>query len=125
VEQWGQTNEAMIAPAAALQKVGVTTGVLSNLGVEMEVGVRARADWMEGFTHHTFSHRLGMAKPDAAIYRHAAEGLGVKPEEILFVDDREENIAGARAAGMVAIQYGEHGAFVAEMRQAGLGELLV
>jgi putative hydrolase of the HAD superfamily len=65
-----------------------------------------------------------MAKPDAAIYRHAAEGLGVRPEEILFVDDREENVAGARAVGMVAIQYGEHRAFVAAMREAGLGELV-
>ncbi len=125
VEQWSQPNEAMIAWAAALQRAGVRTGVLSNLGDAMEAGVRARFDWMKGFAHHTFSHRLGMAKPDAAIYQHAAEGLGVKPEEILFVDDREENIAGARAAGMVAIQYGEHAAFVAAMREAGLGELLV
>jgi putative hydrolase of the HAD superfamily len=125
VEHWGQPNEAMIAWARRLQRAGVRTGVLSNLGDAMEAGILARFDWLRGFTHHTFSHRLGMAKPDAAIYRYAAEGLGVKPEEILFVDDREENVAGARAVGMVAIQYGEHQAFVAAMREAGWGELLI
>jgi putative hydrolase of the HAD superfamily len=125
VEHWGRPNEAMIAWAERLQRAGVKTGVLSNLGDAMEAGILARFDWLQRFTHHTFSHRLGMAKPDAAIYRYAAEGLGVKPEEILFVDDREENIAGARAAGMVAIPYSNHSAFVAEMHQAGLGELLL
>jgi putative hydrolase of the HAD superfamily len=124
VEHWGRPNEAMIAWAAALQRAGVRTGVLSNLGDAMEAGILARFEWLRAFTHHTFSHRLGIAKPDAAIYRHAAEGLRVKPEEILFVDDREENVEGARAAGMLAIQYGEHQAFVAEMHEAGLGELL-
>lgn len=125
VEYWTRPNEAMIAWAAALQRAGVRTGVLSNLGDAMEAGLWARLDWLRGFAHHTFSHRLRMAKPDAAIYRYAAEGLGVKPEEILFVDDREENIAGARAVGMVAIQYGEHQAFVAAMHEAGLGDLLL
>jgi putative hydrolase of the HAD superfamily len=123
VEHWGQPNEAMIAWAAALQRAGVRTGVLSNLGDAMETGVLARFDWLRGFTHRTFSHRLGIAKPDAAIYLHAAEGLGVRPEEILFVDDREENVAGARAVGMVAIQYAEHRTFLETMREAGLGQL--
>jgi putative hydrolase of the HAD superfamily len=125
VEHWSQPNEAMIAWAARLRRVGVRTGVLSNIGDAMEAGLLARFDWLKGFTHHTFSHRLGIAKPDLAIYLHAAEGLGVKPEQILFIDDREENVAGARAAGMVALQYGEHEAFVAAMREAGLGELLL
>jgi len=53
------------------------------------------------------------------------EGLGVLAGEILFVDDREENILAARAAGMVAVQYSGHGVFVEEMRRLGLEWLLV
>ncbi len=76
------------------------------------------------FSHHTFSHRLGIAKPDAAIYRHAVEGLGVPAGEILFVDDREENIVAARKAGMVAVQYLGHAGFVEEMQRLGMSWLL-
>lgn len=121
---WTQPNQAMIDWAVALQRAGVKTGVLSNIGDAMEAGILARFPWIADFAHHTFSHRLGIAKPDEAIYRHAAEGLGVPVEAILFLDDREENILAARAAGMVAIQYTSHAAFLAEMHHMGLDWLL-
>jgi putative hydrolase of the HAD superfamily len=84
----------------------------------------ARFPWIADFTHRTFSHRLGIAKPDAAIYQHAAEGLGVPPSEILFIDDREENIMAARAAGMHAIQYIDHADFRQQMRAAEFSGLI-
>jgi putative hydrolase of the HAD superfamily len=121
---WTQPNQPMIDWAARLQGAGIKTGILSNLGDEMELGVRARFAWLEAFAHHTFSHRLGMAKPDAAIYRHAAEGLGVAAREILFVDDRIENVEAARGVGMVAVQYAGQEAFVGQMEGLGLGWLL-
>jgi putative hydrolase of the HAD superfamily len=48
---------------------------------------------------------LGLRKPDAAIYRRAIDILGRPAERILFIDDREENAAAARAAGMKAIRF--------------------
>ena len=121
---WTQPNEPMIDWAARLQRAGMKTGILSNIGDEMEAGVRSRFAWLAEFAHHTFSHRLGIAKPDAAIYLHAIQGLGVVPEEILFIDDRLENIEAARAVGMMAVQYPGHEAFLAEMETVGLGWLL-
>ncbi len=121
---WTQPNHPMIEWAASLQQAGIKTGILSNIGDAMEAGIRACFPWLEEFSHHTFSHRLGIAKPDPAIYRHAVEGLGVPADEILFVDDKEENILAARVAGMVAVQYSSHDAFVEEMRRLGLGGLL-
>jgi putative hydrolase of the HAD superfamily len=121
---WTQENLPMIAWAQELQRRGVKTGILSNLGDAMEAGIRERFGWLEGFAHHTFSHRLGIAKPDATIYAHAAEGLGVAPDEVLFVDDRETNVRGAREAGMVGVVYAGHAEFLEEMRVLGLGWLL-
>lgn len=123
-ELWTKPNRPMIAWAAALQAAGVRTGVLSNLGDEMERGVRIRCTWLDAFDHLTFSHHLRTAKPDLAIYTHAAKGLGVEPANILFIDDREDNIEAARNAGMQAIQYVDHVAFLSAMEEAGLGELL-
>jgi putative hydrolase of the HAD superfamily len=121
---WTQPNLPMIEWAASLQRAGIKTGILSNLGDVMETGIRARFAWLAEFTHHTFSHRLGIAKPDLAIYLHAAEGLDVPIDEILFIDDKEENIAGAQTAGMVAVQYDSHDSFVQALRQLGLDALL-
>ena len=121
---WTRPNVEMMEWAARLSSAGIETGILSNIGDAMELGVLGRFPALAEFSHHTFSHRLGIAKPDAAIYRHAVDGLGVPACEILFVDDREENIEAARAAGMVAVQYSGHAEFVEEMQRIGLGPLL-
>lgn len=121
---WTQPNQPMIDWAAALQRAGIKTGILSNLGDAMEDGILARCPWLANFTHHTFSHRLLIAKPEPAIYQHAADGLAEPPSRILFIDDRTENIVAAVAAGMQAIQYTTHDAFLATMRERGFGDLL-
>ncbi len=48
---------------------------------------------------------LGLRKPEPAIYRRALDILGRPAERILFIDDREENVAGAAAAGIKAIRF--------------------
>ena len=47
----------------------------------------------------------GMAKPEAEIYRRAAERLGLPPESCVFVDDYEANVQAARTLGMRGIVY--------------------
>lgn len=117
---WTQPNEEMIAWAMTLPGRGLKRGVLSNIGDAMEDGVLDRCPWLNEFDHHTFSHRLLMAKPEPAIYLYAAQGLGMAPGQILFVDDREENVAAARAIGMQAIQYKSHEDFLEQLKALGL-----
>ena len=122
-ELWTQPNQPMIDWALRLQAAGTPTGILSNLGDSITAGVLARLPWLDGFDHRTFSHALRLAKPEAAIYTHAADGLGLPAAHILFVDDREDNIAGAVAAGMQVIRYTGQVSFVAELESRGLEDL--
>lgn len=48
---------------------------------------------------------LGLRKPDRAFYQRAIDIVGRSPDRILFIDDRPENVAGAEAAGLLAIHY--------------------
>jgi putative hydrolase of the HAD superfamily len=48
---------------------------------------------------------VGLRKPDPAIYQRALDILGGPPERILFIDDRAENVVGAAAAGIKAVQF--------------------
>ena len=54
------------------------------------------------FAHHYASHLLRRAKPDPEIYGIVARDLGHDPGEIVFFDDGQDNIDGARAAGLQA-----------------------
>lgn len=51
------------------------------------------------------SFGAGLLKPDPAIYAFALRELAVEPEEALFIDDLEENVAGARQAGMRVLHF--------------------
>jgi putative hydrolase of the HAD superfamily len=124
VEMWTELNPKMVEWAARLKSAGIRIGILSNIGDAMEAGIRAKLPWVEEFTHATWSHTLKLRKPEPEIYAAAAKGLGVEPSEVLFIDDREDNVAGAQAAGMRGVAYVLHGEFEREMQRMGLGPLL-
>ena len=48
---------------------------------------------------------LGVRKPDRRIYQIALDVLQRDPEEVVFVDDRPENVAAADSLGIHAIRY--------------------
>jgi putative hydrolase of the HAD superfamily len=102
---WANLNVPMLQWALALQKAGVKTAILSNMGDVNLAYMRKHFDWLSGFTCLTWSCELLTAKPDPAIYRHTLEKLGVAAGEAVFIDDIPANIAAARALGIDGIQF--------------------
>ncbi len=56
-------------------------------------------DRLDGFY---YSCDLGLAKPDPAYFRTVVADLGLPGDAVLFVDDRQDNVEGAREAGLRA-----------------------
>jgi putative hydrolase of the HAD superfamily len=124
VDLWGDLNQPMVDWIWRLQKAGIRTGILSNMGDAMEAGLSAKYGWLDKFDHKVWSYTLKLAKPEAEIYQHAVEGLGVEAGQVLFVDDKAENIAAAEAAGLQGIVYDDHAVFERELKERGWGSLL-
>ena len=83
---------------------GIRSAVVSNFDRRLprildELGVAALLDAI------VLPSDAGAAKPDRRIFHHALERIGgVAPRDALYVgDDAEEDIAGAEAAGMRAV----------------------
>jgi putative hydrolase of the HAD superfamily len=102
---WTSLNEEMLGWVVALQNAGYRTAILSNMVWEIMGYMRQEFGWLSWFQHHTWSCELGIGKPDAGIYLHTCEKLDVLPSEALFIDDKIENVKGAEAAGLHAIQF--------------------
>ena len=51
------------------------------------------------------SAEIGAAKPDAKAFQAALDGLDVVADRVLFIDDLEANVVGARAVGMRAERF--------------------
>lgn len=124
IDVWTHLNQPMVEWAGRLQRAGVRTGILSNIGDAIGEGVVARLPWLAGFDHCVWSHTMRTAKPDPAIYLKTAEALKTEVDRILFIDDRAENVAAAAKLAMQAVHYTTHAEFEREMRGRGLGWLL-
>ncbi|HSG91500.1 MAG TPA: HAD-IA family hydrolase [Pseudomonadales bacterium] len=75
--------------------------VLSNTNAAHEAVFMARHGGLLAHMDDLYlSHRLGMRKPDPAIYHEVAARMGRAPGDILFLDDVPANLQGAAAAGL-------------------------
>ena len=70
--------------------------VMEGIGIGEVVSSR-RADL------RVISGKVGLRKPDPAMFERGVEAMGLPPERIVFVDDFDENLPPARALGMTAV----------------------
>ncbi len=54
------------------------------------------------FKYHFASHLMGKLKPDKESFEYVLQNLGCNASSVLFLDDNELNIKGAREIGMIA-----------------------
>ena len=91
---------AMYDTIRTLRGAGYSTALLSN---SWGCDEYPRADFPGLFDAVVISGEVGMRKPEEAIFRHAAQALGLEPGECVFIDDIEANVAAATACGMTAL----------------------
>ncbi len=82
---------------------GLSLGILSNSADGARREEETRYGFSLVFDPVLYSHEIGLAKPDPAVFTYACERLGCSPTEVLFVDDVSVNVAAARKTGMQAI----------------------
>lgn len=67
-----------------------------------------------------FSYEVGVLKPDPRIFQELINRTGVKPEEIVYTDDKEENLQGALGVGIRTSIYKNLGQFKKELKGSGI-----
>src|SRR5271156_5150771 len=84
---WSHPAPAVPEWAGRLHQAGFQTALLSNMPVPVRDYTQACA-WLPTFDHRTFSCDLGISNPSPGISQHSLDGLGVAPDQALFLDDR-------------------------------------
>jgi putative hydrolase of the HAD superfamily len=105
VELWNQFDQRIFDWIGQLRGAGFRTAILSNLPRVLGEELRATPGFLDHFDHVTFSYELRKVKPQPEIYLDAIQGLGIEPEQALFLDDKAENVEGSIAVGMPAVLY--------------------
>ena len=84
---------------AALQRRGVEVFSLTNFGIQTYALAETRYPFLRQFDRDFISGHLGVIKPDAAIYAALEQASGLSGADLLFTDDRPDNIAAAQERG--------------------------
>lgn len=77
----------------------------TNQGTLRADHMRRALGYDEQFDTCLYSCDLGHAKPDVEFFLEALRRIDAAPEEVAFIDDIEVNVEGARAAGLIGIQW--------------------
>jgi len=102
----GKAESNIIQTLAALKKLGLKLGIVSNTFISgssldkhlEQVGI------LDFFPVRLYSYKFDFRKPDARIFRVAAERIGEMLENIMFVGDQiGRDIRGAAKIGMHAV----------------------
>jgi putative hydrolase of the HAD superfamily len=101
---WLHLRPASVDLVAGLAAAGVRLAVLSNAPEDTALGVSGLP--VAGyFEHLIFSCQLKLAKPDPECFRAALAVLGARPADVIFLDDRPNNVAAAAALGIRSIHF--------------------
>ena len=112
-----EPHAGMHAFVQEVQAAGFRTALITNSVVEWLPWWDRVVPDVERFDAVVHSCRLGIRKPDPAIYRHALELLGVEPHEAMFLDDFEAMADAARGVGMQVVHVTDHDTALAAARE--------
>ena len=63
---------------------------------------------------------IGFRKPDKRIYRYVIKKIKLNANEIVFIDDRKENVNGAKRVGINAIRCTNYNHVISELNKFGI-----
>ncbi|MGO1518191.1 MAG: HAD family hydrolase [Arthrobacter sp.] len=102
---WSHPDPRTREVLRSLESRGASMAVLSNMPARMSQIFEAEGWWTGYFEHLIFSGPLRLAKPDPRIYEHALATMGAEASDVVFIDDKRENIDAAAALGLETVHY--------------------
>jgi 2-haloacid dehalogenase len=88
-----------VALLRALRAKHIPVYALTNFGVESYAYAQTQFDVLNEFDLEFVSGRMKVMKPDPQIYHMVEQATGLRPDQMIFADDRADNIAVAAARG--------------------------
>lgn len=93
----------MVEAQATLRQRGIPTYMFSNTNDLAIEHIRRNFPFFSNFDGHILSYEVGAMKPHPKIYEDLETLSGKRGPEILYLDDRQENVDGGAARGWQVI----------------------
>src|SRR6202030_376378 len=98
-------NQGAVQWAKLLHHEGFPLTLLSNMPLELSRHVTRSFPSLSTFEYLIYACDHGSIKPEPAIYRNCLELLKVDPQDVLYLDDRAENVEAAAGLGINSVLF--------------------
>ena len=99
--------QPMVALHQELRSRGIPTYIFSNTNGLAIDSIRQRFPFFGGFTGYVLSYEIKAMKPLSASYESVEAMTGLKGSDLLYLDDRLENVEGGQARGWQTIHHSD------------------
>lgn len=112
-------NQEVVDLVDKLRAAGFRTGLLSNNTVD-NYKIMEKSGLPGHFDVVHISALTGLVKPDPATFRHFAADLGIKTNELIYIDDSQVSLSTAVEVGYTPILFETYGQLVEQLRKLGI-----
>ena len=98
-ERLVKLRPSMVSLVKSLRRKGFRVYLFSNTSLP-HVRFLKRMGWDKLFDGFLSSCELGSVKPSAEAFGRALATIGVNPSDVVFIDDKDENVKGAKEFGI-------------------------
>jgi HAD superfamily hydrolase (TIGR01509 family) len=103
--RWFAAEPEVISLIGSLRSGGIECHLATNQHAYRRAVMQDERGYGAWFDQTFYSCDLGLAKPDPAYFRAILGAIGVPASSVLFIDDNEDNVAGALGVGLQAEVY--------------------
>jgi putative hydrolase of the HAD superfamily len=97
---WIEVRQPMLDAVRAVRDLGLRCGLATNQQNLRGGYMRNSLGFEKIFDEQFYSFEIGFAKPEAGYFQTIMNRIDVSPNRVLFIDDHDGNVAGAREIGM-------------------------
>lgn len=115
-----QVNRNVVDTVKKLRTLGIKTCICTNNFPTRINACNQKFNFLSDFDVHVFSYQVGAIKPDPKIFQALIDQSGCLPSEIVFADDKQENVDSAKSLGINAFLYTGFDNFVSELKTLGV-----
>ena len=115
-----ETDENVKSTVLKARKNGYITCICSNNNAARVEELDKKFNFLNNFDVKVFSYKIGFFKPKKEIFQELIKQSKVKPEEIVYSDDKEDRLTGAFELGINTFVYENFEQFTNELKKLGV-----
>ena len=113
-------DEGIVFTVKELRKDGKRTAICSNNFPARINSLQEKFGFLDNFDIHVFSYQVGVSKPDPRIFQELVKKSEVQANQIVFADDNQANLEGAKQVGITTFLYEGFAKYLDQLRSVGV-----